>query len=185
VKGNGFSFGIVRAGRSTGTPDPAAPQSIKNAWAAGFAHVDAYLFPCPTCGNAAGQVQATVNALRSGGANFGQLWLDIEGSQYWMGQSANRQFFNDLVSAAKGAGVSLGVYTSESQWVPIMGSFTAGSRYTFCLLAIVLDSQVLTPFPKFSALVRALRRLDLLQVRKISNVPRPTCWVPFLFHFYR
>jgi hypothetical protein len=50
--------------------------------------------------------------------------------RYWMSQEANREFFNGLVSKGRSLGVKLGVYTSASQWNPIMGSgFTAGSAF--------------------------------------------------------
>ena len=57
------------------------------------------------------------------------IWLDIEGTQYWKGQDYNRQFFAGLVQGAQMAGVNLGIYTSASQWIPIMGGSTAGSPY--------------------------------------------------------
>jgi hypothetical protein len=74
------------------------------------------LFPCPTCGNAAGQVQQVVNYLSSHGTRYGMLWLDIEGPQYWYkDQATNRNFFAELVNEAKALGVHLGIYSSESQ----------------------------------------------------------------------
>lgn len=92
-------------------------------------HVDGYIFPCPRCGNGAGQVGAAVANLRSGGATIGMLWLDIEGTQYWSDQATNRAFFNSMIQGAQTAGVHIGIYTSASQWTPIMGSFTAGAGY--------------------------------------------------------
>ena len=143
-----------------------------------MAHVDVYMFPCPTCGtSAASQVQSAVNYLRSHNTKFGMFWLEyviiikisfhmiilfiytdnlflisidvilfvfffylkntiidehsIEGTQYWSSsQSTNQAFFNGLVSEARAMGVTLGVYTSASQWNPIMGSgFTGGAAY--------------------------------------------------------
>ena len=40
-----------------GHPDPNAKYSIDSARAAGIEYVDVYMFPCPQCGNAAGQVK--------------------------------------------------------------------------------------------------------------------------------
>ena len=40
-----------------GEPDPNVKYNIKNARAAGFQYVDVYMFPCPTCGDAKGQVE--------------------------------------------------------------------------------------------------------------------------------
>eukprot|EP00029_Vermamoeba_vermiformis_P012960 TRINITY_DN78_c0_g1_i1.p1 TRINITY_DN78_c0_g1~~TRINITY_DN78_c0_g1_i1.p1 ORF type:complete len:209 (-),score=36.46 TRINITY_DN78_c0_g1_i1:98-724(-) len=124
---NGYSFAIIRAYRSFGSPDPNAAQSIANAWNAGMSHVDIYMFPCPSCGNPGKQVSDMINNL--GGASFGMLWLDIEGSQYWMDQASNRDFFSGLVQQAQAMGIHLGVYTSLSQWQPIMGDWNGGSAF--------------------------------------------------------
>jgi GH25 family lysozyme M1 (1,4-beta-N-acetylmuramidase) len=86
-------------------------------------------FPCPSCGDPEGQIKRAVSALRSAGANIGMLWLDIEGTQYWRDQAYNRNFFDGLIRGCQAAGVTIGVYTSASQWNPIMGSSTAGSHY--------------------------------------------------------
>jgi hypothetical protein len=74
------------------------------------------LFPCPTCGNAAGQVKQVVDYLSEHKTRYGMLWLDIEGPQYWYkDQATNRNFFSDLVHEAEALGVHLGIYSSESQ----------------------------------------------------------------------
>jgi len=70
--------------------------------------------------------------LQSHNASINTLWLDVEGAgTYWSSSTANNQaFFQGLVQGAQAAGVSsLGVYTSASQWNPIMGStYTGGSK---------------------------------------------------------
>jgi len=55
--------------------------------------------------------------------------LDIEGPQYWMDQTSNRNFFSGLLDGARARNQKIGIYTSASQWGPIMGSTTAGSAY--------------------------------------------------------
>ncbi len=58
------------------------------------------------------------------------MWCDIEGSQYWSSDpNANSQFMQDLLNEASNQGVSIGVYTSASQWNPIMGGYTGASSY--------------------------------------------------------
>ena len=57
LKTNGYNFVVVRAYRSNGVPDFSAPPTITNARAAGFQMVDAYMFPCPKCGNPQKQVE--------------------------------------------------------------------------------------------------------------------------------
>ena len=34
-----------------------------------------------------------------------------------------------LLSEAESLGVNIGIYTSESQWGPIMGNYSGGSQY--------------------------------------------------------
>jgi len=132
LKGQGYDFAVIRAWESIGQPDPNGPHSVYNARDAGIAYVDVYLFPCFSCGNGYGQAQSMINYLKGYQANYGMVWLDIEGpGQYWSGnQAANQAFFNDLVSGAEAMGAHIGIYTSASQWIPIMGSsFTAGSKF--------------------------------------------------------
>ena len=40
LKTNGFTFAIVRAFQSTGSPDPNAPGTINSAWSGGCTNVD-------------------------------------------------------------------------------------------------------------------------------------------------
>lgn len=56
MKSDGKTFAIVRVYRSSGSVDTNGPTTISNAWAGGMNYVDGYIFPCYSCGNAAGQV---------------------------------------------------------------------------------------------------------------------------------
>lgn len=59
------------------------------------------------------------------GAKVGMLWLDIEGTDYWSSStSSNVKFLSEMVAEGKARGVSLGIYSSKSQWTPIMGGST-------------------------------------------------------------
>ena len=90
------------------------------------------MFPCYTCGDAAGQVTAAVNNLQTNNANYNTFWLDIEGgTQYWSAtKSSNQNFFIGLVNQAKSMRQKIGVYTSSNDWSVIMGNtYTAGSTY--------------------------------------------------------
>eukprot|EP01132_Coremiostelium_polycephalum_P000941 gene941-1193_t len=131
LKSNGYDFAIIRAWESVGQPDPNGPHSIYNAREAGVEYVDAYIFPCFSCGNGAGQVESMVKYLNSYNANYGMIWFDIEGpGTYWGGdQAANQAFFNDMVAGAKAVGAHVGVYTSASQWIPIMGDWSGGASF--------------------------------------------------------
>ena len=126
-----------------GSVDPNAAATIANAKAAGIKYVDGYIFPCYSCGDGAGQISDTINNLEANGiataANategtnslaIGMLWLDIEGTQYW-GSSTddNVAFISDMVDEGEKLGVSLGFYTSNSQWSPIAGGVSDFSKY--------------------------------------------------------
>jgi GH25 family lysozyme M1 (1,4-beta-N-acetylmuramidase) len=128
LKNNGYHFAIVRGYQSNGHPDPNCPSTVSHAWSAGMSHVDVYMFPCPQCSkSAATQVREMVDALK--GTRYGMIWFDIEGPQYWRSQSFNRQFMSELLSTAHSLGQHIGVYTSASQWGPIMGNWAGASAY--------------------------------------------------------
>jgi len=146
VKGYGYSFAIPRVYKSTGAVDSNGPTNINSAWSAGMAHVDGYIFPCYSCGNAAGQMDATINYLAQHvsvegldgfkssnatvGATVGMLWIDVEGTQYWSSSTTNNiNFITAMAAQGKARGVSIGVYTSSSQWTPITGGSTAMKSY--------------------------------------------------------
>lgn len=188
-KANGYgSFAVVRVYQSSGHVDPNGAQSIINARNAGIPYVDGYIFPCYSCGGGYSQAVTAVEHLKSAGARFGMIWLDIEGpGTYWSSsQSANRAFFEDLVSGLKSQGVSIGqfflfgssplshfhlsgVYTSASQWNPIMGSYTGGSSFPlWCVLFVFVSRLILFDCQQVCSLrrkpiflgLRRLRRLD-------------------------
>ncbi|EDQ85403.1 uncharacterized protein MONBRDRAFT_34277 [Monosiga brevicollis MX1] len=136
LKENGYHFAVIRCYESVGRVDSNCPHTIYNAWDGGMSHVDIYMFPDPRANNPESQMSSMVEFLKkysitSGGkkpGSFGMVWLDIEGSQYWSSdKETNRKFFDGLVSEGKKHGLKLGVYTSESQWSPIMGDWSGGS----------------------------------------------------------
>ena len=57
AKSYGYNFACIRVYKSSGAVDSNGPTNINNAWNAGMAHVDGYIFPCYSCGDAAGQVR--------------------------------------------------------------------------------------------------------------------------------
>ncbi len=129
---NGFgSFAIPRGFKSVGDHDANGAQNIKNARAAGIKYVDYYIFPCPKCyATGAQQVQNSVQHMRNAGANFGMVWLDIEGSQYWRGNYAdNKAFFQSMLQGAAATGAKFGIYSSAYMWSSIFGNgYTLGGN---------------------------------------------------------
>lgn len=150
---NGKTFAVVRVYQSNGVPDPNGPYSINDAWSGGMHYVDGYIFPCYSCGNAAKQMDDTINSLKSHGLKIlgvnsedketlmaknngtlgttvGMLWIDVEGTQYWSSNAANNvNFIQQMVDEGNRQGVSLGIYTSNSQWGPIAGGSTQFKQY--------------------------------------------------------
>lgn len=118
---NGYTFTIVRGYCSYGAVDPNAVSSIQNAYAGGMSHVDAYLFPCFSCGNPAGQVDALISAIA--GTGYGMIWLDIEVYQ-WGDTSDNINFIQGLIDELNNQGASFGIYTNYYNWQSITGLWT-------------------------------------------------------------
>ncbi|KAN0050715.1 hypothetical protein ACTA71_003863 [Dictyostelium dimigraforme] len=131
-KGKKYSRAIIRCYESIGAIDTNCRPSIENAKKAGIETIDVYLFPCYSCGNPEGQVSATSHYLKDHLKDLDFLWLDIEGpGQYWSSsESDNKKFIQGLLDASKTAGFkNVGIYTSESQWPGIVGSWDGGKDY--------------------------------------------------------
>lgn len=66
----------------------------------------------------------------SGNGTYNTVWLDIEGDnkdKTWSSDPAfNQKFFQSLLDGCTAAGVNCAVYTSASQWQPIMGIAYSG-----------------------------------------------------------
>ena len=129
LKQSGKSFAVIQAQLGSGTINPYVANNIKRAKAAGIDYVDVYIFP-DINRDPAEQVQATINFINQNGAGnlFGEIWLDIEGPQYWTSNcNTNIAFLSKMVNAARATGHKVQIYTSASQWNPIMCGSTAFS----------------------------------------------------------
>jgi len=127
--GQNYTFAIVRCFQSTGNPDPNAPQTIQNAWDGQVKHVDVYMFPCGTCAaSAATQVQAAISSVA--GSKYTRFWFDIEQANLWNSDvTTNQQWLTEGLQEAVSLGAKPGIYSSASQWQPIMGDFTGASKW--------------------------------------------------------
>lgn len=129
---NGWSYTIIRSYHSYGGVDSNCPQNIANANTAGLSPVDIYHFPCYGGVSASQQVSDDLNAISAAGQSFGTIWFDIETNPSsgcgWSGDTnANCNFIGGLISAAQGAGATVGIYASSYMWSNLAGSCTAGS----------------------------------------------------------
>lgn len=120
--GDQFRFAIVRCYRDVGSSDQNCAETVKNAWAAGFAHVDVYHFPDRTKSGAE-QIQESLAYINQNKVKFGQYWLDIEGS-WGSDTAANVHLISDMRSALEAAGISVGIYTGLC-WRDITGDDTS------------------------------------------------------------
>jgi len=126
------SFIVPRGYESVGQIDPRVCNTLQTAYNAGIKTRDVYLFPCPSCGGASDQVSTLVSYLNNNCKSYwsGRIWLDIEGTDYWLGSaSSNQQFYMQLTDACRSQ-AACGVYSSYYQWESLFGStsFSYGSE---------------------------------------------------------
>ncbi|EGD82585.1 hypothetical protein PTSG_11981 [Salpingoeca rosetta] len=125
-----------------GPPGPQLPAHHLQCLGWGHGNVDIYFFPCPTCGNPAGQIDAMVANLpkykiKPGNANpgtYGMLWLEIEGPEYWTRNRRQTQLLYRPRLQARPREPPRGLHQAkqcrgESQWSPIMGDWSGGSAF--------------------------------------------------------
>lgn len=122
-KDKGWSYVIVRSYCSFGGVDPNVKHSLAAAKLGGIATRDVYHFPCKGK-SASEQVHDDINNV--GKENFSTLWFDIEtnpssGCEWSGDHKDNCKFLGDMITAAKGLGVTTGVYASTYMWGSIMG----------------------------------------------------------------
>lgn len=121
---DGFTRAIIRAYRSDGSVDTAAPHTIYNAQDGGIApeKIDIYVFPCPHCSDPGDQIQSTIDYLQGYSANFSMMWLDIEDTSnhdYWgTDVESNKNWMTQLyVAAVTALGRDrVGIYSSQDMW---------------------------------------------------------------------
>ncbi|KAF0977292.1 hypothetical protein FDP41_003945 [Naegleria fowleri] len=128
LKQNGREFAIIQAQTQSGHVNPYIVNDINRAKAAGIQYVDIYIFPNVNM-DPAEQVRNTVNFVKQNGGSFGQIWIDVEGPQYWSSNCNNNvAFISKMVNAGHAAGYPTHIYTSNSQWSPITCGSTAFSH---------------------------------------------------------
>lgn len=117
-----ISFGVARAWHSDGVFDPNYLITSKSWTQAGFATVDAYMFPCSFRDPVAQVTQMLGNLT---GAPFGRVWLDVEtntspGCGWSTNKTANCAYLASLVQAVQRTGVPVAVYSSLHMWTTWM-----------------------------------------------------------------
>jgi len=130
----GYSFAIIEIWNGGFQINSKIAQCVSDAWQAGFAHVDVYVFMCPNCGgnNPASSVIDKINAtLDSQRIRYGMLWFDVEQcTGCWNSDlNSNGNWLSGAVSRARQLGIAIGFYSSEYEWGVTMGSYSAFSSY--------------------------------------------------------
>jgi GH25 family lysozyme M1 (1,4-beta-N-acetylmuramidase) len=124
------TYAIYRAWKSYGAFDVNAPQSLANAYAAGFKVEDigVYIFPCYNVTKTPEyQMQEMVKQLDAAGSKYSTIWLDVEinpsPSCAWTNNfTENCAFTERLANAGQQLGKKIGIYASSYMWNQIMGA---------------------------------------------------------------
>jgi len=131
-KNSGYDFAVIQTWQGGYTWNTQIANNAADAWTAGLAHVDVYIFFCPRCfdnSDPAGVVSTVVNGLAAKGVKYGMLWFDIEQcGGCWNDAGSNAQYIATGVNQAIAMGVHVGVYSSEYEWSQTVGGFTGFSQ---------------------------------------------------------
>jgi GH25 family lysozyme M1 (1,4-beta-N-acetylmuramidase) len=131
-----YSYAIIHGYRSLGRVNEFAPEMIKNSRIAGFTKIDIYVFLNFTQ-NPKQQIIDTINFIKKNGENFDRIWLDIEEKvlifhklkRFYGTCPQNVAFFTAAKDEIVKQGYKVGIYSSKSQWDPIMCSFDGFKQY--------------------------------------------------------
>jgi len=129
---HGYSFAIIETWQGGLGWNTNIVNNANDAWQAGMAHVDVYVFMCPNCqgnGDPVGTISGIVDGLHSKGVKYGMLWFDVEQcSGCWSDASTNANYLARAVNQAISMGVHVGVYSSEYEWGATVGGYTGFSH---------------------------------------------------------
>jgi len=125
----GHAFAVIQVWNGGYQLDSSTADCVAGALAAGFAHVDVYVFMCPECGGNgdAGSVINTINSyLKGNNVGFGMLWFDVEQCDgCWADPATNANYLMAGVQTAQGLGLTVGMYSSEYEWSATVGDSMA------------------------------------------------------------
>jgi hypothetical protein len=122
-KENGISYVVPRGFRSTGAVDTNVCTSLINSFNAGIESRDVYIFPCPTCSTSQEkQLSDMVNFISSNCKDqwSGRVWLDVEGSQYWLNDyTKNQEYYKVINSLVLLNTVGLTGFSISREWLTL------------------------------------------------------------------
>jgi len=120
--GEGYTYAIIEVFDGGMGANSNIANCVSAATSGGMTTVDVYGFFCPNCnGNtpdtAISAVQSALN-----GVTVGTLWVDVEQCEgCWDTLDNNCGFVQQIVAAAEGAGMTVGIYSSEYEWAQTVG----------------------------------------------------------------
>lgn len=121
LKNSGISYAVPRGYRSIGEVDTQVCTSLNNAYNAKIEVRDVYLFPCPTCTTKTPLQQMTelVDYLSANCKSVwsGRVWLDIEESQYWLGDFTKNENFYKVRCACVMLHVVPNLHLCRAWWI--------------------------------------------------------------------
>jgi len=138
---NGYSYAILQA--QTGHPlgdghyNPYIGPNYHSAISAGISPIDVYIFP-DYGQDPVAQVNQTISLLFQDDVLYhnNMIYMDVENTQYWPGTcDENIEFLHKIIATAEsmyydcGLNFCIGIYSSASQWSPIMCGTTEFSKY--------------------------------------------------------
>jgi len=133
LKSNGMDFAVIQTWQGGYQWNSAIAANVEDAWKAGLAHVDVYIFMCPNCeanSNGADVVKTVVDGLSSKGVKYGMIWFDVEQcTGCWYDASQNANYLASGINQAVSMGAKIGVYSSMYEWSSTVGSYTGFSKY--------------------------------------------------------
>ncbi len=130
LKQNNYNRAIIQVFRSDGVPSYHAPYQVHACHLAGITDIQYYMFPDARKGVDT-QVKEMVKYMNANNMHNGRMmWIDIEAPRLFKSTcAANVRFLKEIIaSLGKHYKGPVGVYSSESQWTPIMCGSTAFSH---------------------------------------------------------
>lgn len=144
-----YTFAIIEGWRGGYQMTKNLAEVTQAAASVGMA-TDVYAFMCPNvnltqfvcfgkvfdrhflqCNNSPSSVQSLVEYLRSNGAKFSRIWLDVEQCNgcWHLNLSDNCAFVQSLAQAYSQMGVNIGIYASNYEWSKTVGSSCRMDQY--------------------------------------------------------
>mmetsp|Transcript_14698 Transcript_14698/g.27236 ORF Transcript_14698/g.27236 Transcript_14698/m.27236 type:complete len:228 (-) Transcript_14698:2457-3140(-) len=141
-------FVLIKAFDNIGSINSNALNNIKAAKAAGYSDIELTFYPSVLTGDPDGQVNNFMNTFA--GQPYNIVWIMVERGAWPSDTGVNQQFLSSLTSAFVGKNQKIGISTSQTDWVNLMGSnATSYSRYNLRYTSLGSSNSSFTDFTSF------------------------------------